>query len=212
MRGLAQPVVFDVNAFIDAVVTGRESFESWPSPHVLTNIEWVFEAPASEGGFEWETQFIEEYLEILVEISEGSGGGVAEPAEAITDCPDYEDNRILELALACQAAIIVSNDSDLLNLSPCRGIPVLSPRAFTGVSRRRRGRFDVNILVLFHDPRAPEVRPEYPLRRNPGLPLYFATAVLQATHLLELKRARLNRQANIGLSVARFRNPQTGSI
>jgi hypothetical protein len=27
----AQPVVFDVNVFIDAVVSGQDSFESWPS-------------------------------------------------------------------------------------------------------------------------------------------------------------------------------------
>jgi putative PIN family toxin of toxin-antitoxin system len=156
-RRSAQPVVFDVNVFIDAVVTGRDSFESWPSPpptsghfaadcvgivndaaefslwlspHVLTNIERVLESPANKGGFEWESQFIEEYLEVLIEISDGSGGGVVEPAEAVTDCSDYEDNRILELALACQAIIIVSNDSDLLQMSPWRGIPILSPRDF----------------------------------------------------------------------------------
>lgn len=166
--GLAQPVVFDVNVFIDAVVTGRDSFESWPSPpptsahfaadcvgivndavefshwlspHVLTNIERVLESPADKGGFEWESQLIEDYLEVLMEISDGSGGGVVEPAEAVTGCADYEDNRILELALACQALIIVSNDSDLLQMSPWRGIPILSPRDFAArVDATRRAR------------------------------------------------------------------------
>jgi putative PIN family toxin of toxin-antitoxin system len=132
-RGLTQPFVFDVN---DAV-----EFSLWLSPHVLTNIERVLESPASEGGFEWEPQFIEEYLEVLVEISKGSNGGVVDPAEAVTDCPDYEDNRILELALACQAAIIVSNERDLLHMSQWRGIPVLSPRAFAArVDAVRRAR------------------------------------------------------------------------
>jgi putative PIN family toxin of toxin-antitoxin system len=133
-RGLTQPFVFDVN---DAV-----EFSLWLSPHVLTNIERVLESPESEGGFEWEPQFIEEYLEVLVEISEGSSSDVVEPAEAVTDCSDYEDNRILELAAACKAAIIVSNDSDLLHMSPWRGIPVLSPHAFAAradaVRRARR--------------------------------------------------------------------------
>ena len=153
----AQQVVFDVNVFIDAVVTGRDSFESWPSPpptsghfaadcvgivndaiefslwlspHILTNIERVLELPASQDGFGWEGERVEDYLEVLVEISIASGGAVITPTQSVTDCGDYEDNRILELALACQAVIIISNDSDLLHLSPWRGIPILSPRVF----------------------------------------------------------------------------------
>jgi predicted nucleic acid-binding protein len=166
--GSAQPIVFDVNVFIDAVVTGQDAFESWPSPpptsghfsadcvgivndaaefslwlspHVLANIERVLESPESGGGFEWEGDRVEEYLEVLVEIAEASGGGVAEPGEAVTDSADYEDNRILELALACQAVLIVSNDSDLLHMTPWRGIPVVSPRDFAArVDAARRGR------------------------------------------------------------------------
>ncbi len=167
-RGSAQQVVFDVNVFIDAVVTGRDSFESWPSPpptsghfaadcvgiindavefslwlspHLLTNIERVLDSPASQDGFEWESQRVEDYLEVLVEISSASGGAVIAPAQAVMDCADYEDNRILELALACQAVLIVSNDSDLLHMSPWRGIPILSPRDFAArvdASRRVR--------------------------------------------------------------------------
>jgi len=164
----AQPVVFDVNVFIDAVVTGQDSFESWPSPpptsghyaadcagiandaiefslllspHVLTNIERVLAAPEADGGFGWDARPIEEYLIVLVEIAEASGGGVLEPDEAVTDCHDYEDNRILELALAGQAVLIVSNDSDLLHMTPWRGIPVLSPRDFAArVDAARRAK------------------------------------------------------------------------
>jgi predicted nucleic acid-binding protein len=167
-RRSAQPVVFDVNVFIDAVVTGQDSFESWPSPpptsghdaadcvgivndaiefslwlspHVLTNIERVLETPEADGGFEWDPEPIEEYLSVLVEIAEASGGGVLEPDEAVTDCDDYEDNRILELALAAQAVLIVSNDSHLLHMTPWRGIPVLSPRDFAArVDAARRAK------------------------------------------------------------------------
>jgi len=166
----AQPVVFDVNVFIDAVVTGRDSFESWPSPpptsghhaancigiandaaefslwlspHILTNIERVLCGPESSGGFAWEAQPIEDYLQVLVKIAEASNGGILEPVEVVTDCADYEDNRILELALACQAVLIISNDSDLLHMTPWRGIPVLAPRDFASrvdASRRARRR------------------------------------------------------------------------
>lgn len=166
----AQPIVFDVNVFIDAVVTGQDSFESWPSPpptsghfaadcvgiandavefslwlspHVLTNIEHVLEAHEEDGGFAWDPEPIEEYLSVLVEIAEASGGGVLEPDEAVTDCPDCEDNRILELALAASAVLIVSNDSDLLHMTPWRGIPILSPRDFAArldAARRARRR------------------------------------------------------------------------
>ena len=98
---------------------------------MLTNIERVLEASEADGGFEWEPEPIEEYLTVLVEIAEASGGGVLEPDEAVSDCPDYEDNRILELALAASAVLIVSNDSDLLlHMTPWRGVPILSPRDF----------------------------------------------------------------------------------
>ncbi|MGC8461897.1 MAG: putative toxin-antitoxin system toxin component, PIN family [Candidatus Dormibacteria bacterium] len=167
-RRSVQPVVFDVNVFIDAVVSGQDSFESWPSPpptsghyaadcvgivndavefslwlspHVLTNIERVLEATEAYAGFEWDPELIEEYLNVLVEIADASGGGVLEPDEAVTDCPDYEDNCILELALAAQAVLIVSNDSDLLHMTPWRGIPVLSPRDFAArVDASRRAK------------------------------------------------------------------------
>ena len=167
-EGSAQPVVFDVNVFVDAVATGQDSFESWPSPpptsghfaadcvgiindavefslwlsaHVLTNIERVLTAPEPEGGFEWEPQPIEDYLDVLVEMAEASGGGVLEPDEVVTDCDDYGDNRILELALASRSVLIVSNDTDLLHMNPWRGTVILTPRDFASrVDAARRAR------------------------------------------------------------------------
>lgn len=54
-----------------------------------------------------------------------------EPTEAITDCTaDPDDNRFLELALAGQAAYIVTGDSDLLDMHPYQGIQILSPADF----------------------------------------------------------------------------------
>src|SRR4051794_39013942 len=49
------------------------------------------------------------------------------PAEAVADCHDAKDNKVLELALASGAWAIVSSDADLLVLHPWRGLRILRP-------------------------------------------------------------------------------------
>jgi hypothetical protein len=46
----------------------------------------------------------------------------------VGDCPDWEDNRILDLAAAVGAFLIVSADADLTTVSPWRGRPIIDPR------------------------------------------------------------------------------------
>ena len=64
----------------------------------------------------------------------------------VRECPDHEDNLILDLAAEVGAMLIVSNDSDLLSMSPWRGTPILMPTAFAAKvdamrrHRRRRNR------------------------------------------------------------------------
>ena len=48
----------------------------------------------------------------------------------VNDCRDAKDNKFLELALTAKAGIIVSSDSDLLVLSPFRGIDIWTPAQF----------------------------------------------------------------------------------
>jgi uncharacterized protein len=55
---------------------------------------------------------------------------MVEPREAVTDCRDRKDNIYLELALAAQAAVVVSSDDDLLSLDPWRGIRIVRPREY----------------------------------------------------------------------------------
>lgn len=51
--------------------------------------------------------------------------------EAITDCPDPDDNKILELAVSGEADYIVSGDrKHLLPMHPYRGIPIVSASIF----------------------------------------------------------------------------------
>ncbi len=164
------PVVFDANVLVGAVAAGASDFESWPSPpptsgnafadclgiandarefslylseHVLTVTAHVL--TDAEHGFGWDLEHTREYMEILIEIAQASGGAVLDPRERVSDCSDFEDNRILELGLACDAALIVSGDAHLTELSPWRGRPVLRPREFaarTDVMRRSNSRSD----------------------------------------------------------------------
>lgn len=161
------PVVVDVNVFVGAVTGGRDDFQSWPSPppvrgnlaanvvgilndgrefslflseHILVNVARVL-GGRPPGGYGWDGPHTEEYVELLVDLAESSGGGVVVPGETITDCADHEDNRILECAAASGAVLIVSDDDDLLEMSPWRGTPVLTSGDFvkrTDAMRRKR--------------------------------------------------------------------------
>lgn len=163
------PVTVDVNVLVAAVTGGNDAFHSWPSPppvrgnlaanvvgilndarefslylseHILVNVVRVLTAPAP-GGYGWELERAEEYVGVLVEIAAASAGGVVEPNTTVADCPDYEDNRILECAAASSSVLVVSDDTDLLEMSPWRGTPVVSSREFvtrTDAMRRARRR------------------------------------------------------------------------
>lgn len=50
--------------------------------------------------------------------------------EHVTDCRDAKDNKFLDLAIAANARILVSSDSDLLVMHPYRDIQILMPSAF----------------------------------------------------------------------------------
>ena len=157
-------VVFDVNVLVGAVTHGQCDYESWPSPppvsgnpcadclgiandarefalflssHVLTATAHVLVRDVD--GFGWELERAREYVALLVEIARASGGDVLDPPRRVADSEDPEDDRVLDLALATEAALVVSDDRHLLDLSPWRGIPVVTARDFanrTDVMRR----------------------------------------------------------------------------
>ncbi|MFN2462271.1 MAG: putative toxin-antitoxin system toxin component, PIN family [Candidatus Dormibacteria bacterium] len=160
-------VVVDINVLVDAV-TGQESeatFESWPSPppvrgdpaantlgvlndarefalwlspHILDGTDRVLREY-----FGWSATRAAQYLDILARIAIRSGGATIEPDVEVSDCEDWEDNRILELAADSGAVLIVSSDSHLLDMSPRRGTPVVDPITFVSkvdAMRRAQGR------------------------------------------------------------------------
>ena len=108
------------------------------SPHILANtgrvLATVLMTPDEE---------VDDYLRALAEMAEASGGGITDPPQTVGDCPDWEDNRILDLAAAAGAFLIVSADADLTSMSPWRGRPVIEPSQFASMvdaSRRARRR------------------------------------------------------------------------
>ena len=48
----------------------------------------------------------------------------------VADCRDPKDNSILALALDSGSECVISGDSDLVTLSPWRGIAIVPPREF----------------------------------------------------------------------------------
>ena len=146
-------VVYDVNVLVTAVASGNSPFRSWPSPpptsgnacadcvgivvdaaefalwvspHILGNVGRVL-----EDLFKWEHPQVDTYVAVLSEAAEHSGGGLlAHVPRTVHDCPGHEDNLILDLAAEVGAMLIVSNDTDLLAMSPWRGTPILTPVAF----------------------------------------------------------------------------------
>lgn len=54
-------------------------------------------------------------------------------------CRDPDDDRVLALALAFPAEVLVSGDDDLLVLNPWKGIPIVRPREFWPMDRSASG-------------------------------------------------------------------------
>jgi putative PIN family toxin of toxin-antitoxin system len=57
-------------------------------------------------------------------------GELVDTIEQIVICRDPKDDVFLSVALAGQADVLVTGDSDLLSLNPFRGIPILTPAEF----------------------------------------------------------------------------------
>jgi putative PIN family toxin of toxin-antitoxin system len=56
--------------------------------------------------------------------------------ERIAACRDLTDDKFLELAVNGRADMIVTGDLDLLVLNPFRGIPIITPMAFSHAHAR----------------------------------------------------------------------------
>ena len=98
----------DLGCVIEQSAASRSAGSAlWLSPQILADtgrvLATVLKAPDDE---------IDEYLRVLAGMAEASGGGITDPPQTVGDCSDWEDNRILDLAAAVGAFLIVSADAD----------------------------------------------------------------------------------------------------
>lgn len=68
---------------------------------------------------------MDRYLEWLAELAEW-----VKPSIRISDCRDPDDNRFLEVLVAGEGDVLVTGDSDLLELDPYEGKAILTPAGF----------------------------------------------------------------------------------
>jgi len=130
------PVRGEASAMTLAVVNEGLEFELWLSKHLIEGTARVL-----RHAFNFTSREAAVYSAFLRGVT-SRAGGVVEPEIHVTECEDWEDNRVLELAETVGAFLIVSSNNHLLSMSPWRGIPIQLPEAF--VSRvdamRRRSR------------------------------------------------------------------------
>lgn len=145
-------VVFDVNVFIDGL-TGREStfpaievvppssgnwaadcislafdgldFQLYSSPHIIKNMARVLEVHMGLS-----VNFTATAVEAVSDIVHQSGGSIIEPKRHTIENRDFEDNLILDLMVAVNADVLVSNDWDLLSMNPWNGRLIMTPKEF----------------------------------------------------------------------------------
>lgn len=145
-------VVFDINVWLDAFIGAKSSypflpivpptgespatdcvslafdgdrFEVYSSPHILTNIHRVLR----EAGVREEN--CQAAIEDLSDIVHMSGGRIIEPQRQASEQQDFEDNLILDLALATKSEVIVTSDIEFMNSTGWKGIAIISPSVFS---------------------------------------------------------------------------------
>lgn len=157
----AIPVVFDVNVLVAAAAGGNSPFRSWPSPpptsgnpaadslgvivdaaefalwlspHIINETSRVL-----KDVLKWDAAEADAFTHAVYEAANHSGGGLTDPPPTVGDCPDWEDNFVLDLVSEVGALMLISTDSDLLSMSPWRGVPIITPTLFaTRVDGMRR--------------------------------------------------------------------------
>ena len=121
-------VVFDTNVYVSALVipggiaedayveTVRGTFELFTSVAILTEIARVLQTK-----LDWAEDRVREAIQDI-----GQTATVLRPRPTLHILKDEPDNRILECAIAAQAAYVVSGDRHLLVLKHHAGITMVS--------------------------------------------------------------------------------------
>jgi uncharacterized protein len=73
-----------------------------------------------------------EFLAALVREADA-----VEVRDVIQECRDSKDDKFLELAASGRATHLITGDDDLLSMHPFRGVAILTPQAFFGLTQER---------------------------------------------------------------------------
>lgn len=107
------------------VIVDAAEFALWLSPHILDETRRVLVHVLN-----WEPHQADVFTHVILDPAEHSGGGITDPPPTVGDCPDWEDYFILDLVTDVGALMLVSADTDLISMSPWRGVPILTPTQF----------------------------------------------------------------------------------
>ena len=124
--------VVDTNVIVSALVFGglpRRVFEAVNNGRCEFYYSAEIESETRRvlrDKFGWDEERLDRYLPVLWGL--GERVMPQQRVNAVKEDPD--DNRILECALAADAAMIVSGDGHLLKLRKYEGIAILTPRDF----------------------------------------------------------------------------------
>lgn len=113
-----RPVRAEASAMTLAILNEGLEFELWLSKHLVDGTARVLRR-----AFKFTSGEAAPYSAFLRDMT-SRAGGIVEPKVRVTGREDWEDNRVLELAQAVGAFLIVSSDDHLLSMSPWRGIPI----------------------------------------------------------------------------------------
>jgi putative PIN family toxin of toxin-antitoxin system len=126
--------VFDTNSLISALLI-RTSISRTAFDKALDHYRILVSAATTEefddvaSRKKFASYFEEEEKERFEELLYREATYVS-VRDTVTESPDPDDDKFLELALSGNASVIVSGDDDLLCLDPFRDIRIVPPRAF----------------------------------------------------------------------------------
>ena len=128
--------VFDTNVIISALLfqdstPGRAFRTALDRGHILVSLSTLTELSDVLGRKKFDRYLLREERESFL-ISLVWQATIVDVAEQVKASRDPADDKFLDVALSGHATCVVSGDEHLLELSPFRGIPIITPEAFLG--------------------------------------------------------------------------------
>jgi uncharacterized protein len=129
--------VIDTNALVSAAIKPRgeagrivnhlrhDRFTLLYSTALLEELVGVLNRPHLRDKYQLTPHYLHRFLHVI-----RLRGEKIEPTHKVTICRDPDDNMFLEVALSGSADYVVSNDQDLLTLSPYEDISIITPPLF----------------------------------------------------------------------------------